>query len=276
MKKILVVLIAIVFTFSCAQKSESIHESAEALDTSTEVAVQNQLAKTPNTDLYSDGKARLIKTAHYRFQVKDVKTSTEAIEHAVKKFPAYISSSSLHLENPILENKISIRVESQYFYELLREIDTQALFVHFRNVQTDDVSKQIVDLESRLKTKREVEVRYMNILRSKAGTIEELLEAEKQIGSLHEEIEATISRINYLKEQVSYSTINLEFYQTITEVIAQADNTGAEFGKAFTEGFQLIIKIGIVLTYIWPFILLGACTLFFLKWRKRKTQGAAL
>ena len=190
----------------------------------------------------------------------------------MKKYPAYISSSNLHFENPILENKITLRVQNEYFNDLLKEIDLQARYVNFRNVTTADVSKDFVDLESRLKSKREVEVRYMEILRKKAGTIEELLDAEQQIGALHEEIEATISRINYLKDQVSYSTINLQFYQTIAQELRAEDEIAFKdnFTDAMSTGWKGVIGLALALTYIWPLIAAGACTLLFIRVRNAR------
>jgi hypothetical protein len=269
----LISLSIIIFASACAHQAEKASGETQALsDLAGNSLTQAQLAATPANDLYSDGKTKLIKTANYRFEVDNVKKSTEAIIQSLRKYPAYVSSSSLHLENPVLENKMTIRIQNEYFHELLQEIDLQALFVNHRDVSTNDVSKEFVDLDSRLKTKREVEARYMDILRKKAGTIEELLSAEQQIGALHEEIEATISRINYLKEQVSYSTINLEFYQTITqEVRASAEpRTKDKFTDALTAGWQGVVTIGIALTYIWPLILMGAGVLVFIRWRNRR------
>jgi uncharacterized protein DUF4349 len=264
--------IIIIVVSACAQNPEAakISDAAEALSDLKEKSVtQAQLTATPQNDLYSDGRTKLIKTASYRFEVDNVKKSTEAIIQSVRKYPAYISASSLHLENPILENKMTIRVQNEYFHELLQEIDGQARFVNNRDVTTEDVSKDFVDLESRLKTKREVEARYMEILRKKAGTIEELLNAEQQIGALHEEIEATISRINYLREQVSYSTINLEFYQTITQELQAADEKTLKdkFSEALSSGWQGVVAIAIALTYIWPLLLIGAVVLWFIRFK---------
>jgi hypothetical protein len=127
------------------------------------------------------------------------------------------------------------------------------------------VSKEFVDLESRLKTKREVELRYTEILRKKAGTIEELLEAEKQIGALHEEIEATISRINFLKDQVGYSTINLKFYQETELQLSEQETLASQFADAFTSGLNGLVVIGLLLTNLWPVLVL--ITIAFLIWR---------
>jgi hypothetical protein len=267
-KNLLIVLSIAMLAMACAQPEKAASEAAPSSDLKENAVTQAQLtATTPQHDLYSDGRTKLVKTANYRFEVDNVKASTDAIILALRKYPAYISASSLHLENPILENKMSIRVQNEYFHILLQDIDAQAKFVNHRDVTTEDVSKVFVDLESRLKTKREVEARYMEILRKKAGTIEELLNAEQEIGALHEEIEATISRINYLKEQVSYSTINLEFYQTITQNIQAADEKPAKarFGEALASGWQGVVAISVAIAYIWPLLLIGTGVFLFVR-----------
>ncbi|HEY3430693.1 MAG TPA: DUF4349 domain-containing protein, partial [Cyclobacteriaceae bacterium] len=259
-REFIFMVIPVCFVLSCSQKMEEANADS-LVATDMAAASQAQLVKelpSPR-DLYSSGKTRLIKNLHYRFEVENVNKSMEAIEVAVRKYPAYISDSKLTLDNPILENKITIRVQSEYFQDLVKDIDTQAKFVNFRNITTEDVAKQFVDLESRLKTKREVEARYMEILRKKAGTIAELLDAEEQIGALHEEIESTIGQLNYLKDQVSYSTINLEFYQTIEQEVASAniETRGNQFVRALTAGWDGIVNVIIALAYLWPLYIIG-------------------
>jgi hypothetical protein len=263
----------LIFVASCGtKKMESSSDEIVAAD-ETSVASTAVSQDLPKVDLYSNGKAKLIKTLNYRFEVDNVKKCTEAIEIVVKKYPAYISASKLTLENPLLESKLTIRVQSDFFQDIIKDIDQQAKFVNFRDVSTNDVSKDFVDLESRLKTKREVEARYAEILRKKTGTVEELFEAERQIGELHEEIEATISRINFLKEQVSYSTINLEFYQTITqEVIAGDQITKKErFTEALAAGWSGVVNVSLVFVYIWPLLFVGliAVLLYRFIWKKK-------
>jgi len=271
------ILSIFLITLSCSEKKEMV--SADTVTEIVEVGLDPaKVQNIPRTDLYSNGKTKLIKTLNYRFEVENVNKSTEAIEAAVKKYPAYISSSKLHLENPVLENRITIRVQNEYFQDIIKDIDQQAKFINFRDVTTDDVAKEFVDLESRLKSKREVEARYMDILRKKAGTIEELLDAEQKIGELHEEIEATISRINYLKEQVSYSTINLEFYQTITQelTVTQEVTRKEEFTTALSTGWNGVVSVGIALTYLWPIFFIGILVGLGYKYmQKRKALKAA-
>ena len=272
-REFIFMVIPVCLVLSCSQQmKEASTDSLVATD--MVAASQAQLVKdlpSPR-DLYSSGKTKLIKNLHYRFEVDNVNTCMDAIEIAVKKYPAYISDSKLTLDNPILENKITIRVQSEYFQDLVKEIDTQVKFVNFRNITTEDVAKQFVDLESRLKTKREIEARYMEILRKKAGTIPELLDAEEQIGALHEEIESTIGQLNYLKDQVSYSTINLEFYQTIEQEVAAADieTRGGQFKEALATGWDGIMNVLILFAYVWPLIAIGISFGLYLWFLKKK------
>lgn len=271
-------LLLIASLLSCSQyKAESPDSNiAEQQPAAEPLAFANaKLTDIPDHDPYADATLKLIKTADYQFEVANVKGSTEAIEGAIRKYPSYISASNLKLEYTSLEQTLTIRVQSEYFYDLLKDIDAQALHVHHREITTNDVSKEFVDLESRLKTKREVEARYAEILRTKAGKIEELLEAEAKIGALHEEIEATISRMNYLKSQVSYSTINLEYFQKVAEQTASNEETiSGKFTRAIATGWSVVVGVVIALTYLWPIMIVAGIVAIVYYLRHKKTRVA--
>ena len=265
MKKFIVGLMAIAL-LSCGQKKVKEHETDSIADS-------NQELVNASKDLYSDGRSKMVKTAECRFQVNDLKKSKENFISSIKKYNGYIESSNLEFQNPMLEERITIRVLNDYFEDLLNEITSQATYVNYQKVSSDDVSKEFVDLESRLKTKREVQARYEEILRKKTGTLEELLKTEKQIGELQEEIEATVSQINFLSEKVRYSTIKLEAYQIAERQVAEVKtNSGLlkKFSTAFLSGLNGITDVLIGLTYLWPFIALGAAA--WLIWYKRKRR----
>lgn len=274
MKTRMIPLCLLFLTAACGAKVEEANTSADTLEDANPIqtAAQTTTPQHVVKDLYSDGKTKLIKTLNYRFEVENVNKTTDAIEQIVKKYPAYISDSKMELENPVLENKLCIRVENEFFQDMVKEIDQLAGFVDYRTITTEDVAKEFVDLESRIKTKRQVEERYAEILRKKAGTIAEVLATEEKIGELHEEIEAAISRINYLKDQVSYSTINLEYYQKITQQIATEDipSTGKDFKEALSTGWKGIVGLALAVTYVWPMVILAVCGVIIYRFRKRR------
>ncbi|MBS1506108.1 MAG: DUF4349 domain-containing protein [Bacteroidetes bacterium] len=271
MKKLIIFGLLAIGALSCAQKSK---ETAYADTLSTENPDQSAIP-----DLYSSNQGEIIKTAECRFQVVNLNKCKESIESSVKKHLAYISSSSRRFENPMLEESLTIRVPNLNFGDLLNEIKSQAKFINYEKINTEDVAKEFVDLESRLQTKREVEKRYAEILRTKAGTIEELLKAEQQIGKLHEDIEATVSRINYLRDEVRYSTIKLEIYEVTEQQLAEIpDGPGPlkKFGVALASGWSSTIDVLVALTYLWPLAILGIVGYWlFLRNRKSLTKETA-
>jgi len=254
-----------VITVSCSRYAET--EMAAATSTTAD-GTNAQFTSAPAGHTAQHA-AQLIRTVQYRFETKDVAKTTEAITAAIAKYPAYISTSSLNQEHSLLENRISIRVQHDYFDALMSEIDQQATFVNSREVKTQDVSREFVDLESRLKTKRQVEERYIDILRNKAGTIDELLNAERQIGALQEEIEATISRINYLRDQIAYSTINLAYYQVVPHQQTAGDQAliGQRLREAVGAGWEGMMTLVVALTYLWPLLLSSLIVLVVLRLR---------
>lgn len=270
MKKYIVLL----FVCLCVSCSKYENNTANADLVTAEPETQTQELKITHVNspaiALTPINAKMIKTADYRFKVADLKKSTEYIEAGLIKYQAFISSSNLTTVAYELENHVVVKVRNEYFDDFLRYVDSQAVLVHHRNVATQDVSKEFVDLESRLKTKREVESRYMDILRAKAGTIEELLDAEEKIGQLHEEIEATVSRINFLKDQITYSTINLEFYQPIDSIVVADENSlTVKMNDALKTGFEAILWFVVAILYVWPVIVIALGIVVFLKLRKR-------
>ncbi|MCR6638794.1 MAG: DUF4349 domain-containing protein [Sporocytophaga sp.] len=81
-----------------------------------------------------------------------------------------------------------------------------------------------------------------------------------------------VDRLNFLKDQVSYSTIIVKFYQRV-EYVPEPEMTEVRilvrFKEAFNTGWDGVLSIVVGLTYIWPLLLVvGALVLFVLKRKK--------
>ena len=269
MKKYLIAGLLAFGMLSCGQK-----KAIEQSDIANSSANPVRDLAAGSKDLYSDGRSKMVKTAECRFQVEDMKKSKEVMVTAIKKYSGFVEASNLEFQNPMLEEHLTIRVLNEYFEDLLKEITGQALYVNYQKVTSDDVSKEFVDLESRLKTKREVQKRYEEILRNKTGTLDELLKTEKQIGELQEEIEATVSQVNFLTEKVRYSTIKLQVYQIVEQQAAEVKSSPGlpkKFYAAFQSGFNTMADVLVGLTYLWPVIIAGLAGIY-IYWLRRKRR----
>jgi hypothetical protein len=211
---------------------------------------------------------QIIKTANYRIQVKDVNKSSKKADELAQKHGGYISESALTNSSYEITNAITIRVPANRFDSLLDDLGGEAIFTQYKRISSQDVTEEYVDITTRLKTKKEVRDRYVDILRNKAKTVADVLQAEEQIRIIQEEIEAKEGRLRYLKDQVAMSTIHLELYQSIEyqpEPAAFHESFWSKLLTGLKNGWKLAQGIVLFFINIWPVVILGAL----IWWRRR-------
>lgn len=211
---------------------------------------------------------QIIKTADYRIQVENVDKSSRRANQLATKHGGYVSDSELTNSSYETSNRITIRVPIARFDSLLNDLGTDAIHTAHKRIGSQDVTEEYVDITTRLKTKIEVRDRYVDILRTKAKTVKDVLDAEEQIRIIQEEIEAKEGRLRYLKDQVGMSTIHLELYQSIEfrpEPNAFHESFSTKFVGGLKNGWNLLQGIVIFFVNIWPLLLVGG-----LFWWKRR------
>ena len=144
---------------------------------------------------------------------------------------------------------------------------------HFdqKEISSQDVTEEYIDVEARIKTKKVLEARYLELLK-KAGKVSEMLEIEKELSTIREEIEVQEGRLRYMKNRVALSTVYLEFYKT-TEIEQGATvSYGTKIGNAFKSGINTLSSFFIGILYFWPFILIFVIAYILIRRRIRKKR----
>lgn len=162
-----------------------------------------------------------------------------------------------------------IRTPAARFDSLMNALTAESVFLNTRRVDAQDVTEEYLDIETRLKTKKEVRDRYVDILRNKARTVEEVLKAEEAIRVIQEEIEAREGRLKYLRDQVAMSSINLEIYEEVTFQPEPKTFKRSFAGRALSAlrgGWDGIVGFLIVLINIWPLLLFGGLLI----WQRKR------
>jgi hypothetical protein len=199
--------------------------------------------------------------------------ATGQINKMVQQFNGYISDQRFQNTVYQIENRFTIKVPEQHFDVLMDSLVQVAAFVDYENITTQDVTEEYIDLKSRLKTKLEVKQRYETILRQRAKTVKDILATEEKLHIIQEEIEATQGRLNYLTNKVSYSTIQVDLYETVDYKETPESYTRTFFSKTkegFSFGWKLIESIVLGIIYIWPLILIGVLLFFIIRRKLRK------
>lgn len=268
-KVYLLVLLAFV---SCNRSGEKIAPASDYFESETAPAYEKSFRMDAAVEVPEEPieVRKIIKEGWMRIEIKDYSKDLMDIKGIIIKHQGYISNENESSTDFSLMNNLTIRVPAVEFDSLVEDIVQVAYKVDNKNITLNDVTEEFIDVEARLKTKKEVEQRYLEIL-GKAVTVQDILLVEQQLGVVREEIEAKEGRLKYLQNQVSLSTLNLEIHQDL------AAKPGFKFFSKLSEalkgGWKGFLNVIVGFIYIWPLILVAFVLIFWLIRRRRKIRA---
>jgi hypothetical protein len=213
----------------------------------------------------------IIKTASVQFQVKNLDESHQRIKALVAKHQSYFGADNESTSTYQVDNNMTIRVQAPQFEALLDELMAESIYTNYKNVSAQDVTEEYVDIETRLKTKREVEERYRQILKE-AKKVSDILEVEAKLGEIREEIETVEGRLKVLIDRVSYSTIELNIYQKLDYQPEPQIGFFSHLTEAFVRGWRGLVDVFIGLVQVWPFLIIWGVVMVFIYRRFMKKK----
>jgi hypothetical protein len=210
----------------------------------------------------------IIRTAAVGLTVKDVASSVERIGSLAALHGGYVFASESRVYGDYTYATITIYVPAQEFDQImpgLRKLDGQVEQVTSENVTSTDVTEEYTDLQSQLRNLQATETRLLD-LQTKAGTLSEVLEVDRELRTVQGEIEQIQGRINYLDKRTSMSTITLDLSPVAAPAI-QPQSTWQPFEaaeEAWNNSLEMLGKVGtgliMVSVFMWwavPLALLG-------------------
>ena len=302
MKKLTVAFIAILLFVAC--KNQTAKESGDLVSLKREIEDKKEennkqplsdiigtyeRDKTPQDDKTKqvkhqqqipapkqDWDKKIIKTAAVNFEVKDFQKYNAEFRDKVKQVGGYIAQEQQAESEYKIENTLTIKVPVDQFDNAIQLLVTDVKKLNEKKITSDDVTTEFVDTRSRLESKKQVRLRYLDLLKQ-AKNMEEILSVQSEINGIQEEIESASGRIEYLSHSSSFSTINLTFYQILNETAVDKDKPSfsTKLSKAFKDGWSWIQELFVVLVTLWPLLLAAfAVYLIFKRTRKPKIKTA--
>ena len=125
------------------------------------------------------------------------------------------------------------------------------------SINSEDVTAEFVDLNSRLKHWRAQEAVLLGLM-AKAKTIEQSIAIQQQLSQIQMEIETITGRLRYLENQTSFSTIQLSL-RALPAKAKPADPWGVKAAlEAARNGFMGTVRTALIaLGYLSPLVALG-------------------
>ena len=279
MKKVLIILAALaVLTFaSCGTTMMDYPNEVKTSSLSySKSRLTDEDTELPQSENAVPFDRKVIKQGTIRFETADVQETKSLIAQTVQELNGYISKDTVSDYSGRVEHTLIIRVPADKFDLLLQNISDSVDKLESKNIEVLDVTEEYIDVQSRVKTKKELQARYTELLKQ-AAAIDEMLNIEREIGKLQTEIESTEGRMRYLDDRTAFSTLTVTYYLPILSEPLRV-SFFSEFKNGITTGWVYFLWFIIALSYLWVFIVIGIAVIvavcILVRQEKKKPKGS--
>jgi hypothetical protein len=216
---------------------------------------------------------KIIKNGSMRIKSNRFNESKKDFDKIIKSLNGYYENEELDKNEQRIQYDLIIRLPSKNFEQLVQGIESGKDEILFKKINSNDVTEEFLDIQTRLENKRKYLKRYNELL-SKAKNVNEILSIEENIRQLMEEIESKEGRLKYLNDQVDLSTLHVILFKEYQPKLVQVhkDPFSSRAGNSLESGWNSIINFLLWTVSKWPMILLIAVIAWFARrrWKKRK------
>ena len=176
---------------------------------------------------------KIIYTASMEVVVEQFDGVESKLSAFVKKHGGFIASTNLgRMSGEQRSGSWTIRIPVDHYHEFLSaagDIGVPASRIE----NASDVTEEFVDVEARIKNKRKLEARILELLDRREDKIQHVIEVERELARVREEIERMEGRMRYLKDKTSLTTITITVREQRDYVPEQAPTFTNRIGNAW-------------------------------------------
>lgn len=250
----------------------------------TEVSLEDldersMLANAAGGEAQKTVEEKIIKTGNFRYEVQDLSKAFAFLAENTKKNNGLIENDNTTNQYGTQTRTLTIRIPSANFDRFFESLNKEVSYFDNKSISSTNVTAQFIDVEARLKTKKALEARYLELL-GKTSKMTEIIEIEKSLSAVREDIESVQGQMNYLKDQISMSTLTVEIYKRSPTGTGATESYFSKIGNAFVSGFNSLSGFFISIIELWPYAIILALIITFVrkrKWRrlhvKNKSDG---
>jgi len=118
-------------------------------------------------------------------------------------------------EREDVHGTLSLAVASSHARAVSALMDEEASDAGAKQVSatigSQEVSKQVVDTEAHIRSREQLRDRLTEVLRTRKGSLKELVEAERQVAAVNEEIDQARSWLAETKGRVAFSRMDIDY-----------------------------------------------------------------
>ncbi len=175
-------------------------------------------------------------------------------------------------DDHIVTDETVMLVDAKMANEINRQLDALAVSggagTSSRQVQAEDVTRQVIETDARVRAKQALAERLLAIIRSGNGKVSELVEAERAYATNQEELDAARAVQANLAQTVAMSRVTINYFFNDTPGRGSPIRTSlADAGNTLNMSIAALLTATIATL---PWLLAAAVMLTLVRWVRRR------
>ncbi len=163
---------------------------------------------------------KLIRNAQVELEIVSFDAAVQKITAFANEERGYVETTNSEKQaNGKLRGTVVVKVVPENldrFAQRIRDLGE----LKNQTLGTEDITKAYFDTDSRLKNARVMEQRLIDMLKKKSDDINDLLQVERELGRVREQIEQMQGELKYWDSQVQFATVTIQLTEKDMEVPA--------------------------------------------------------
>jgi hypothetical protein len=182
----------------------------------------------------------IIRNGQASLEIDSLEAAVAQLRQLADRVGGYVANSQMQLgANQLRSATLEIKVPASRFDELTHGLAPIGR-VEYVNVTAQDVGEEFTDITARVANGRRLEARLIDLLATRTGKLSDVLEIERELARVREEIERMEGRLRYLKAHVSTSTLSVTVHEKAPLVGEQG--SGSVIGEAFRQAWRNFVN----------------------------------
>ncbi len=187
---------------------------------------------------------KIVYTADVDLVVEDFAAAAEQVVRLVEQFGGYVAESDLGGTPGVQRHgRWKVRIPVEKFDSFVEGVVTLGELNH-RQTDSQDVTEEFYDLEARIKNKTVEEQRLIKHLEETTGKLKDILDVERELSRVREEIERLQGRLRLLANLTSLTTVTINLQERLGYTPVQAPTFGTRIGHRFQASVEQLVRFG--------------------------------
>lgn len=225
----------------------------------------------------------IARTASLTIVAKDFEVARAAVERIVSQHNGYVADLATNAPKDAARAlTATLRIPAPQLDTAIAELKKLGR-VEQETQSGEDVTKQYADLVARLNNSRATEKRLVDILQQRTGKVSEVLEVEREIARVREEIEQMEAQRKNMEKRVAFASMQLKLNEEYKAQLEMTPpSTGTRLRNAMVSGYQRVAESAFETVFFLldygPSLLFWGLVLYWpgrLAWRRWQAARAA-